>query len=153
MKSTKQLALDELVRVASNNRRIGDLPLMGLVEVVNALDAAGLLGSGHNDRSYADACAASAVLSDEGFGGPTLESQVRKLVVAWSDERDAARELRAAAEPIDPDIPIPYTVTTPPPDAPVDPPFIGVPCVVCKQPRDRNDECTNPSCSVYVLPF
>jgi len=149
MKTTKQRALDELVRVASNNRRIGDLPLMGIVEVVNALDSAGLL-AGPRDASYADACAASAVLSDEGFGGPTLESQVRELVAAWSGERDDARELSEAVEPVDPDAPIPYTVVTPPPE---EPPFIGVPCAACQQPRDRNDECTDPSCSAHSIPF
>lgn len=242
MKTTKQRALDELVRVASNNRRIGDLPLMGLVEAVNALDAAGLLnGPFRKDRasvaaeealrngieealkndddvdSLANAIrrvldeidttdaalemcelvhsaeAAIAALSDEGFPGRNIEAQVRSLISAWSEERAAARNLRATdnagtpssplrtrvelalkhidsdddlrlhlakvldirddSEPIDPDTPIPYTVVTPQPDAPAKPPFIGVPCVVCKQPRDQNDECTNPSCSVYVLPF
>lgn len=205
MKTPKQTAIDELLRVAKNNRRIGDAPVMTLVEVVNALDAAGLLALPDGGISVregdtspamrerlADARATASLLGGEGFAGIRLETQVRSLIVAWSEERQASAAAKEALRaigsvyaedlegdealalagqmsriadivgaalagaplpPIDPDAPIPYTLSEPPPNAESEV-ASGEPCPKCGQPLLANSECLNfPSCPSAVLPF
>ena len=205
MKSPKQIAIDELLRVAKNNRRIGDAPVMTLIEVVAALDAAGLLalpGSGISVRGgdtspvmrerLADARATASLLGSEGFTGIRLETQVRSLIAAWSEGRQVSAaakealhaigavyaedlegdEAEALADqmsrisdivgaalagaplpPLDPDAPIPYTLSEPPPNAAPEAAG-GEPRPKCGEPLLANGECLNfPSCPSAALPF
>jgi hypothetical protein len=88
-----------LVALADSKDRpfLSNAPLMAIVEAVQVLDEAGLLGCGAGAmRELADdARRAKSALGGAGFPGLTLEAQVRALVVAWSGERDEARRLRA----------------------------------------------------------
>lgn len=166
MKTIRQAAIDALMLAARNSRRIGDAPVMTLIEVVNALDAAGLLALPDSSISVrggdtspvmrellADAMATASLLGSEGFTGIRLETQVRSLIAAWSEEREKVRRLRAAAQPLDPDAPIPYTVSEPPSNA--EPEVAGgEPCPKCGEPLLANGECLDfPSCPSAVLPF
>ena len=189
MTTPKHRALQALAD-ATERPFLANAPLMAIVEAVQVLNEAGLLGSGvaqpvsnemirksvaaedamrngidtalkqHDEGDLRDhlqllldrvevtnaalvmcelvddAQKAKAVLDDEGFQGRTLESQVRALVVAWSDERDDARRLRAA-----------YV-------APDDPTYPPAACPKCGKPMTPSGMCLNfPGCPDSAMPF
>ena len=221
MTTTKQRALAALAD-AKWRPFLANAPLMAIVEAVAVLDEAGLLIDSdktvhaHNlsnavRERLADARATASLLGSEGFTGIRLETQVRSLIEAWSDERDEVRrqrsaravalqaliqlhdlaeffddealgqsstrlryqfqahegfetlgldgidaaraELRAAAEPADPDAPIPYTLSVPPPGAA---PEVteGAPCPKCGERLNGGRTCLNfPACPDAIMPF